>query len=285
MSTPTNLIPTKITQLPEYVGSSTLGYMPYVIDGRTFKVQFSNIAAVGAVPSSRTIATGTGLTGGGSLSSDVTLSVSFSSSTPEPLGTATTGVSPVASREDHVHPAVDLSDADQTQGALPLGRGGTGDALSPIAGAVVYSDATHFVLTGVGTPGQVLTSDGANAPYWMTITGTGTVTSVNASGGTTGLTFTGGPITGAGVLTLGGTLAVASGGTGATTASGARANLGAAASGANSDITSLSGITGAIGTPTYIQFDSGAGTTLAAGRLWYDQINPPVVTPPLPWAN
>lgn len=43
----------------------------------------------------------------------------------------------------------------------------------------------------------------------------GTVTSVDASGGTTGLTFTGGAITGSGTLTLGGTLGVANGGTGA----------------------------------------------------------------------
>jgi hypothetical protein len=45
----------------------------------------------------------------------------------------------------------------------------------------------------------------------------GTVTSVAASGGTTGMTFSGGPITGAGTLTLSGTLAVANGGTGQTT--------------------------------------------------------------------
>jgi hypothetical protein len=44
----------------------------------------------------------------------------------------------------------------------------------------------------------------------------GTVTSVAASGGATGLTFTGSPITTSGTLTLGGTLAVASGGTGQT---------------------------------------------------------------------
>jgi len=42
----------------------------------------------------------------------------------------------------------------------------------------------------------------------------GTVTSVDGSGGSTGLTFTGGPITTTGTLTLGGTLVVASGGTG-----------------------------------------------------------------------
>jgi hypothetical protein len=44
------------------------------------------------------------------------------------------------------------------------------------------------------------------------------VTSVDVSGGTTGLTTSGGPITGAGTITLGGTLGVANGGTGATTA-------------------------------------------------------------------
>lgn len=45
----------------------------------------------------------------------------------------------------------------------------------------------------------------------------GSVTSVNASGGTTGLTFSGGPITTSGTLTLSGTLSVSNGGTGATT--------------------------------------------------------------------
>lgn len=57
-------------------------------------------------------------------------------------------------------------------------------------------------------------------------TNAGTVTSVAASGGTTGLTFSGSPITGSGTLTLSGTLAVANGGTGATTAAAARTGLG-----------------------------------------------------------
>ena len=51
-------------------------------------------------------------------------------------------------------------------------------------------------------------------------TGSGTVTSVDVVGGTTGLTTSGGPVTTAGVITLGGTLAVGSGGTGATTLTG-----------------------------------------------------------------
>jgi hypothetical protein len=44
----------------------------------------------------------------------------------------------------------------------------------------------------------------------------GSVTSVDVSGGTTGLTTSGGPITGSGTITFAGTLAVANGGTGIT---------------------------------------------------------------------
>ena len=147
--------------------------------------------------------------------------------------------------------------------------------------------------------------------------GTGTVTSVAVSGGSTGLTTSGGPITTNGTITLSGTVnvanggtgastaanartnlgvpsltgsgasgtwgisvtgsasnvsgvvAIANGGTGATTASGARTNLGAAASGANSDITSMTGVTGGISTPDFIQFDTAATVTDATGKLYY----------------
>jgi hypothetical protein len=57
-------------------------------------------------------------------------------------------------------------------------------------------------------------------------TGSGTVTSVAVSGGTTGLTTSGGPITGSGTITLAGTLAVANGGTGGTSQATAQTALG-----------------------------------------------------------
>lgn len=65
-------------------------------------------------------------------------------------------------------------------------------------------------------------------------------------------------------------IAVADGGTGASDAANARANLSAAKSGANSDITSLSGITGGVSTPDYIDFHTTATVTSAVGRMYWD---------------
>jgi hypothetical protein len=75
----------------------------------------------------------------------------------------------------------------------------------------------------VGPPPQPATSSA----------GTGTVTSVDVSGGTTGITTSGGPITTSGTITL--------------------------------------GLTGQLQTPTAIQMGNGSAITLAAGKMWYDQ--------------
>lgn len=89
------------------------------------------------------------------------------------------------------------------------------DNLGATQGQLLYRNATVWTVLPVGTDGQVLATQGAGAnPHWLDVAGTGTVTSVNGSGGTTGLTLTGGAITTAGTLTLGGTLIAANGGTG-----------------------------------------------------------------------
>ena len=92
---------------------------------------------------------------------------------------------------------------------------GTGISVSSATGAVTFTN------TGVTSliAGSNITISGSTGAITISSTNPGgTVTSVNASGGTTGLTFSGGPITGSGTLTLAGTLGVANGGTGTTTA-------------------------------------------------------------------
>jgi hypothetical protein len=80
---------------------------------------------------------------------------------------------------------------------------------------IALSDGTEInvgevVSTDLQERIKVITSGGAGG-------GGGTVSSVALSGGTTGLTVTGSPITTAGTITLAGTLAVANGGTGTAT--------------------------------------------------------------------
>ena len=101
-----------------------------------------------------------------------------------------------------------------------------------------------FTLTGGGNNQTSLDDLQLAPPSVPTSSGSGTVTSVNVSGGSTGLTTTGGPITGSGTITLGGTLAVGYGGTGSTTAAGAPFAL----KGVNTDITSIALTTGTITT-------------------------------------
>ena len=88
---------------------------------------------------------------------------------------------------------------------------------------ITYADAAGLfspvtIGSGLSFSGGTLSSTGSG----------GTVTSVAVSGGTTGLTVSGSPITTSGTITLAGTLAVANGGTGSTTASAARTALGVA---------------------------------------------------------
>lgn len=99
-----------------------------------------------------------------------------------------------------------------------------------------------FTLTGGGNNQTSLDDLQLAPPFVPSTSGSGTVTSVNVSGGTTGLTTSGGPITSSGIITLGGTLAIGSGGTGSTSAGGAPFAL----KGANTDITSVTLTSGTI---------------------------------------
>lgn len=64
---------------------------------------------------------------------------------------------------------VDIANVDAskvTSGTLPVARGGSGITVV-VPGAIAYGGATNFAFTAVGTPGQVLQSNGAAPPVWV----------------------------------------------------------------------------------------------------------------------
>jgi hypothetical protein len=157
--------------------------------------------------------------------------------------------------------------------------------------AGTYGSASTSPQYTVLASGQL--SAASNVPIvipYTSVTGLGSMATQNASavaitggtidgttiGGTTPAPATFTTLTSTGATNLGtistgvwqGTpVAVAYGGTGATTAAGARSNLGAAASGANSDITSLSGLTTPLSAP---QGGTGFGSYTTGDILYAD---------------
>ena len=134
------------------------------------------------------------------------------------LGTAL----PIASGGTGTTSTTFVNLATNVTGTLPVANGGTGLTATPANGQLDIGNGTGFtraVLTAGS--GITVTNSAGGITIASTVTpGTGTVTSVAVSGGTTGLTTSGGPITSSGTITLAGTLAAANGGTGTTTLTG-----------------------------------------------------------------
>lgn len=159
---------------------------------------------------------------------------------------------------------------------IPIAAGGTGATTAAAARTALGATTLGANIFTVTNPSAITfprfnannTISLLNAADFRTAigagSGAGTVTSVAVSGGTTGLTTSGGPITTSGTITLAGTLAVANGGTGITSfgagvatflGTPSSANLAAAVtngtgSGALVFATSPTLVTPALGTPT-----------------------------------
>ena len=119
--------------------------------------------------------------------------------------------------------------------------------------------------TTAGSAGNALITDGTGIASWGTV---GAVTSVQVTGGTTGLTFSGGPITTAGTIVMAGTLGTANGGTGLTALGlGVQAALGSAVTGSGGIVlaTSPTLTTPNLGTPSAAVLTNATGLPLTTG--------------------
>lgn len=137
-------------------------------------------------------------------------------------------------------------------GTLPVANGGTGQT-SFTDGQLLIGNSTGNTLTKASLTagsGVTITPGPGSIQIAFSGPGAGSVTSVDFSGGTTGLTASGGPITSSGTITLAGTLAVANGGTG---------------------ITSLgSGVATWLGTPTSANLISAVSDETGSGSLVFN---------------
>ena len=163
-------------------------------------------------------------------------------------------------------------------GITGLGTLGNLTVTNPIVGSVTGNAATASNLSGgatgslpyqtaVNTTGFLAAStDGyilslvSGVPAWIP-NAVGTVTAVTASA----------PLASSGGATPNITITQATTSTdGYLSSTDWNTFNGKAGAGANSNITSMTGITGGISSPDYIQFDTGATVTRATGRLWWD---------------
>lgn len=132
-------------------------------------------------------------------------------------------------------------------------------AAVPAAGNMVQGELALNI-----TDGKLYFKDASNNVTLLAVAGgagAGTVTSVSASGGTTGLTFSGSPVTTVGTLTLGGTLGTNNGGTGQTTYTNGQLLIGNTSTGGltKATLTAGSGVTITNGPGTITIAASGGG--------------------------
>ena len=174
-------LPTTGVTANSYGSSSAVPTFTVDSYGRITAASNTNISvsAIGAVPTSRTIATTGGISGGGDLSADRSLSLTpianntllgnTSGATASPTSTTLTAI-------------MDATFGNQQ-------------------GDVVYRAGTLWTTLTPGIAGQVLATGGTGAnPSWVSITGTGTVTSIGIGTGLSSSTTN--PITTSGTISI-----------------------------------------------------------------------------------
>jgi hypothetical protein len=226
------------------------------------------------VPTNRLIATTAPLTGGGALNANLTLSMPAATSSANGYLTSANWTTFNAKESALTF----SSPLNRSVNAISLPA-----ASASASGYLSSTDWTTFnnkVSSGANSTITSLSGLTTDLSVAQGGTGASTLTGVVHGNGTSA--FTAGAVALASEVS--GTLPVANGGSGATTAAAARTAFGAAASGANSDITRLSGLTtslsvsqGGIGTNSLtankILVGNGTSAVLAPTNLHWDNTN------------
>ena len=160
-------------------------------------ISVANVA--NAVPDSRTITAGTGLTGGGNLASNVTISMSNTNVTIGTYGGGTNAAEITVDQQGRITSAANVAIPQGTVTNVATGTGLTGGPItsngtislantSVVAG--VYGDSANTAQITVDAQGRITSASNVAIPQ-------GTVTNVG-----TGTGLTGGPITSTGNISL-----------------------------------------------------------------------------------